>query len=166
VLADLAVTTPMLIDAAGNWLGIYDQARVDDLVHGVNAAALSGLFGAAVSPRMPSRAAAAGATLAFGITGELLFDGMEYLGERLGFDGLGLSPEDTVADIVAATIGASIAAAVTWMRWTPRRDAGDAALDAPRPARDEPPPGDGDLRPEAGATADAPLALDLPSSAP
>ena len=120
VLADLSMTAPMLIDAAGNWLGIYDAARIDDLVHGVNSATLSGLFGAVVSPHLPSGAAAAGATLAFGVVGELLFDGMEYVGEWLGFDGLGLSPEDTIADVAAATIGASLAAAFTWWRWTPR----------------------------------------------
>lgn len=120
IAADLAVSVPLLIDAAGNWLGIYDAARIDDLVHGVNAASLSTLFGAVASPHLPSREAAAAATLAFGIVGELLFDGMEYVAEWLGFDGLGLSPEDTMADVAAATIGATLAAAITWARWAPR----------------------------------------------
>ena len=55
--ADLAVTVPMLIDAGGNTLGIYDDARLDDLVHGVNAGVLSSLFGAVISTRMKSRRA-------------------------------------------------------------------------------------------------------------
>lgn len=136
IVADLGVTLPLLIDAAGNALGIYDEARIDDLVHGVNAATLSGLFGAVAGPRLPSREAAAGATLAFGVIGELLFDGMEYVGERLGFDGLGLSREDTVADVAAATIGATLAAAFTWVRWQPR-DRG-AATSTPVPPRRRP----------------------------
>ncbi len=123
VAADLAVTTPMLIDAAGNSLGIYDEARIDDLVHGLNAAVLSSLFGAVISSRVGSREAAAGATLAFGIGGELAFDGMEYVAERIGFDGLGLSPQDTIADVALATLGASLAALVTWVRWRPRSEA-------------------------------------------
>jgi len=130
IAADLAVTFPLLIDAAGNALGIYDEARIDDLVHGVNAAALSWVFGSVVGPRLPSREAAAVATLAFGLVGELLFDGMEYVGERLGFDGLGLSPEDTIADVAAASIGASLASALTWIRW---RDRAGARRVGPRP---------------------------------
>ena len=75
-----------------------------------------------MGPRLPSREVATAATLAFGVVGELLFDGMEYVGERLGFDGLGLSREDTLADIAAATIGATLAAAITWARWKRDRD--------------------------------------------
>jgi hypothetical protein len=119
VAADLAMTTPLLIDAAGNSLGIYDAARVDDLVHFLNAAVLSGLFGAAISDQMPSRRAAAAATMAFGLGGELAFDAMEYGAERLGFDGLGLSARDTIADTALAALGTAIAAAVTWARWKP-----------------------------------------------
>lgn len=118
IAADLAMTTPLLIDAAGNSLGIYDEARLDDLVHGINTAVLASLFGAVVSARL-SRPAASGAALAFGVVGELAFDAMEYVAERLGFEGLGLSAEDTVADVAAASIGAVVAGAVTWARWQP-----------------------------------------------
>jgi hypothetical protein len=123
VAADLAVSVPLLIDAAGNSLGIYDEARLDDLVHGFNAAVLSSLFGAVISTRMRSRAAAAGATVAFGVVGEIAFDAMEYVADAVGFRGLGLSREDTLADVAAASIGAVVAGVVTWARWKPRREA-------------------------------------------
>lgn len=119
VVADLAVTVPLLIDAAGNAHGIYDEARLDDVVHFFNSAVLSSLFGALISPRVPSRSVAVGATVAFGIVGEISFDAMEYVAEAIGFEGLGLSREDTLADIAAATIGACIAGAITWARWQP-----------------------------------------------
>jgi hypothetical protein len=123
VAADLAVTVPLLIDAGGNALGIYDEARIDDLVHGVNAGVLSALFGALISTRVESREVAAGATLAFGVIGELAWEAMEYAADAIGFKGLGLSHEDTVADIALASLGAVVAAGVTWVRFQPPREA-------------------------------------------
>ncbi|MBA2488692.1 MAG: hypothetical protein H0V36_05120 [Chloroflexi bacterium] len=118
IAADLAMTMPLLIDAAGNSLGIYDEARLDDLVHGVNTAVLASLFGAVISARV-SRPVAAGTVVVFGICGELAFDALEYIAERLGFEGLGLSARDTIADVGAASIGALVAGVVTAIRWQP-----------------------------------------------
>ena len=123
VAADLAMSAPLLVDAAGNSLGIYDSARIDDAVHLLNAAALSSLFGAVISNRVDSRAAAAAATVAFGLIGELAFDAMEYGAERIGYTGLGLSREDTLADTALAAIGTSLGATITWLRWKPRGNA-------------------------------------------
>ncbi|MBA2570967.1 MAG: hypothetical protein H0V04_07305 [Chloroflexi bacterium] len=123
VAADLAVTVPLLIDAGGNSLGIYDDARLDDVVHGVNTAVLSSLFGAVISPYMESRALSAGAAVAFGIGGELAWELMEHVAEKVGFKGLGLSHEDTVADIAVAGGGALVAGVVTWARWRPSAEA-------------------------------------------
>ncbi len=123
VAADLAMTTPLLVDAAGNSLGIYDAARIDDAVHGLNAAVLTSLFGAVISGRVKSREQAVAATIAFGLVGELAFDGMEYVAERLGFEGLGLSPADTIADVAFAAVGTAFGAAVTWLRWPTRIEA-------------------------------------------
>ncbi len=123
VVADLAVTVPLLIDAAGNAHGIYDEARLDDLVHFFNTTTLASLFGAVISPHVGSRTTAAGATIAFGVVGEIAFDTTEYVAEAIGFEGLGLSREDTLADIAAATIGACIAGAITWARWRPPSEA-------------------------------------------
>lgn len=117
--ADLAVSVPLLIDAAGNTLGIYDDARLDDLIHGVNAAVLASLFGAVISPHLRSRQQATAATMAFGVVGELSWELMEYSADAIGFKGMMLSDDDTISDIVAAFIGAAIAAAITWTRWRP-----------------------------------------------
>jgi hypothetical protein len=117
--ADLALSVPLAIDAVGNTLGIYDDARLDDLIHGINAAVLSSLFGAVISPHVRSRTTATAATLAFGVVGELGWEVMEYTGERLGFKGMMLSKEDTISDIVAAFIGTAVAGAITWIRWRP-----------------------------------------------
>jgi hypothetical protein len=121
VAADLAMSVPMLIDAAGNSLGIYDEARLDDVVHGFNALILSALFGSVISPHTPSRELAALGTLAFGFAGELLWDAMEYAGESLGFRGMNLTTQDTIADMAIAGIGTVAGAAITWSRWQPQR---------------------------------------------
>ena len=63
IAADLAMSAPLLIDAAGNSLGIYDDARDRRPVHFLNATVLASLFGAVISPRDVSRAAASAATL-------------------------------------------------------------------------------------------------------
>ncbi len=119
VAADLAMSAPLLVDAAGNALGIYDEARIDDAVHFLNAAVFTSLFGAVISDRVRSREAAAAATVAFGLIGELAFDAMEYGAERIGYTGLGLSREDTLADTALAAIGTSLGATITWLRWKP-----------------------------------------------
>jgi hypothetical protein len=121
--ADLAVSVPMLIDAAGNTLGIYDQDRLDDVVHAVNAGVLSSLFGAVISTHMKSRRAATTATIAFGVIGELGWEGMEYLGQTIGFRGMALSEADTLGDIGSALVGTAFAAVVTWTRWRPAEGA-------------------------------------------
>ena len=123
VAADLAMTGPLLVDAAGNSLGIYDAARIDDAVHGLNAAVLTALFGAVISSRVRTREEAVAATVAFGIGGELAFDAMEYVAEHVGFEGLGLSARDTIADVAFAAAGTAVGAAVTWLRWKPRPEA-------------------------------------------
>jgi hypothetical protein len=120
--ADLAVSVPLMIDAVGNTIGVYDDARLDDLVHGVNAGVLSALFGAVISPHVRSRTTATVATIAFGAVGELLWEVMEYIGQALGFKGMMLSKDDTASDIAAAFAGTAVAAAITWIRWRPSAD--------------------------------------------
>jgi hypothetical protein len=121
--ADLAMSVPLLIDAGGNALGIYDSDRLDDVVHFFNAGVLSSLFGAVISTRVKSRQAATAATIAFGVIGELSWEGMEYLGQAIGFRGMNLSREDTLGDIGAAMVGTAVAALVTWTRWRPSAEA-------------------------------------------
>lgn len=120
VLADLALSVPLLLDAGGNSLGIYDDASIDDLVHFTNTAILSSAFGAAISPHVDSRWKAGALTTAFGVTGELGWEAMEYTADRIGFKGLSLSREDTIADIAVAVLGSLVAGAITTIRWKPQ----------------------------------------------
>jgi hypothetical protein len=113
---DLAVTTPLLLDAAGNALGLYEEAHIDDIVHFANAAIVSGVAGAVFSPHVdePWQAALAGAGVA--IAGETAWELMEYGAWRLGADGLDLTYEDSMDDIAESWFGAALGALVTLTR--------------------------------------------------
>ncbi len=86
-------------------------------MHLVNTVSLASLFGSLISEHVESRQKAAAAVIAFGVLGGIGWEVMEYTAEALGFDGLGLSPEDTIADVTFGAIGALIAGAITWARW-------------------------------------------------
>ncbi len=122
---DLAVTTPLLADAAGNAFGVYNEAHVDDVVHGVNAAIVAAVAGALIEPHVdaPWQAALAGAGVA--VAGEALWEVMEYVAMRMGQDGMHLTYEDTMDDMIATWVGALAGAGITLAR------AGDRAR--PRP---------------------------------
>jgi len=113
---DLAVTTPLLLDAAGNALGLYERAHIDDVVHLANAAIVSGVAGALVAPRVdePWQAALAGAGVA--ITAEVAWELAEYGALRLGADGMNLTYEDTMDDIAESWVGAALGALFTLTR--------------------------------------------------
>lgn len=117
---DLAVTMPLLADAAGNAFGIYDRIRIDDAVHAANAALLAGVTGSLIAPHVdrPWQAALAGG--AFAIAGETLWETMEYVAWRLGQDGMDLTYEDMMDDIIGTWIGAVAGAAYILTR-APRR---------------------------------------------
>jgi hypothetical protein len=103
---DLAVTLPLLADAGGNAFGIYEHAHVDDAVHVANAAILAGVSGSLIAPHVdePWQAAMAGGAIA--IAGETLWETLEYIAWRLGQEGMDLTYEDTMDDIIASWIGA------------------------------------------------------------
>ena len=107
---DLAVTGPLLADAAGNAFGVYERARIDDAVHAANAAILAGIGGSLIAPHVdePWQAALAGGALA--IAGETMWETLEYVAWRLGQDGMDLTYEDTMDDIIGTWIGAVVGA--------------------------------------------------------
>lgn len=118
---DLAVTTPLLLDAAGNALGLYEEAHVDDVVHLANAAIVSGVCGALFAPRVDKRwhAAVAGAGVA--IAAETAWELMEYGAWRLGANGMNLTYEDTMDDIAESWVGAILGALFTMTRMPPSK---------------------------------------------
>jgi hypothetical protein len=113
---DLAVTGPLLADAAGNAFGIYDTAHIDDVVHAANATILAVVAGSVARKHVdePWKAALAGAGAA--VAGEALWEVLEYLAMRLGQDGMHLTYEDTMDDMVLTWIGAAIGAALVLAR--------------------------------------------------
>jgi hypothetical protein len=110
---DLAVTMPLLLDAAGNAFGIYDSAHVDDVVHAMNAAIAAGVVGALAAPHVeePWQAALIGGAVA--VVGETAWETFEYTAFRLGQDGMNLSYDDTMEDIYSTWIGAAVGMVVT-----------------------------------------------------
>jgi hypothetical protein len=113
---DLAVTLPLLIDAGGNALGLYEEAHLDDIVHFINAAVVSGVAGALFATRTdePWQAAMAGTGTA--IAGETFWEIAEYLAMKAGADGMDLTYEDTMADLAESALGAVVGGLVTWPR--------------------------------------------------
>jgi hypothetical protein len=113
---DLAVTVPLLIDAGGNALGLYQDAHLDDVVHLLNAAIVSGIAGAVFATQTdePWQAALAGTGTA--IAGETAWEIVEWLGLKAGAKGMDLTYDDTMADLAESALGAVIGGVVTWLR--------------------------------------------------
>lgn len=106
---DLAVTIPLLLDAAGNALGLYEAAHIDDLVHFTNAAIVSGVAGTMFAPHVDERwhAAVAGASVA--VVGEVAWELAEFGAWKfLGADGMNLTYADTMDDIAESWLGALV----------------------------------------------------------
>jgi hypothetical protein len=113
---DLAVTVPLLIDAGGNALGLYEEAHLDDVVHFLNAAIISAVAGSLFGTRTdePWQAAMAGTSAA--IAGETAWEIAEYVAMKAGADGMNLTYEDTMADLAESALGAVVGGLVTWLR--------------------------------------------------
>ena len=113
---DLAVTVPLLIDAGGNALGMYEEAHLDDLVHLLNAGIVSGVAGAlfATQTDEPWQAALAGTGTA--IAAETAWEIAEYVAMRAGADGMDLTYDDTMADLAESAAGAVLGGLITWLR--------------------------------------------------
>jgi hypothetical protein len=119
---DLAVTTPLLIDAAGNAFGLYEDAHLDDVVHFLNAAIVSGVAGALFAGQVerPWHAAVAGAGAS--IAGETAWEVTEYVAMKAGAGGMNLSYNDTMVDLAASSLGAVVGGLVTWLRMPRSKD--------------------------------------------
>jgi hypothetical protein len=122
---DLAVTLPLLADAGGNAFGIYERAHVDDVVHVANAAILAGVSGSLLAANVDEAWQAALAGGAIAIAGETLWETLEYVAFRLGQEGMELTYEDTMDDIIGTWIGAVAGALFILTRAPRRRSTGD-----------------------------------------
>ena len=113
---DLAVTTPLLIDALGNAFGLYERAHLDDVVHFLNAGIVSGVAGALFAGQVEKPWHAALAGTGASIAGETAWEITEYVAMKAGADGMGLSYDDTMTDLIASSLGAIAGGVVTWLR--------------------------------------------------
>jgi hypothetical protein len=119
---DFAVTIPLLLDAGGNSLGLYNEAHIDDLVHVANSAIVSGVAGALFAPRVDQRWQAALAGAGVSIAGGSAWELLEYGAFRLGANGMNLTYDDTMADLFDGWVGAIAGAAFTLTRVPQERD--------------------------------------------
>ena len=113
---DLAVTLPLLADAGGNAVGIYQRAHVDDAIHFANGALFTSVVGALVSPRTKTSWEAAGIATAVGTSAAAAWEIAEWVGLKLGAKGMDLSYDDTMADLIETTAGAALGGLVTLLR--------------------------------------------------
>jgi hypothetical protein len=113
---DLAVTLPLLIDAGGNAVGIYQRAHVDDLVHFADGALLSSVVGALATPRVKTSWEAAGVATLAGVGSAGLWEIGEWIGLKLGAKGMDLSYDDTMTDLAETAAGAFLGGLITLLR--------------------------------------------------
>src|SRR3954454_15749363 len=135
---DLAVTVPLLLDAGGNALGLYEEARIDDVVHVANAGIVSGVAGSLFAPKVDERWQAALIGAGVSITAAAAWELAEYGAMRLGADGMDLTYDDTMADLAEGFLGAALGALFTLTRVPRARSARNrSGWRAPLGLRDE-----------------------------
>jgi len=113
---DLAVALPLLADAGGNAVGIYQRAHVDDAIHFANGALLASVVGALWTPRARTSWEAAGFAAATGTSAAAAWEIAEWIGLKLGARGMNLSYDDTMADLIETSAGAVLGGLVTLLR--------------------------------------------------
>lgn len=113
---DMAITLPLLVDAGGNAIGIYQRAHVDDLIHFADGATLASVVGALVTPRTRTSWEAAGIAALAGMAAAGVWEIGEWVGLKLGARGMDLTYEDTMTDLAETMSGAVLGAAITLLR--------------------------------------------------
>ena len=113
---DMAVTLPLLVDAGGNAIGIYQHAHVDDLIHFADGATLASVVGALATPRVRTSWEAAGVAALAGMAAAGAWEIGEWIGFKLGARGMDLSYDDTMTDLAETMSGALLGAVITLLR--------------------------------------------------
>jgi hypothetical protein len=113
---DLLVALPLLADAGGNAIGMYQNAHVDDAIHFANGALLSGVVGALAAPRAKTAWEAAAFAAAVGTATAAAWEIFEWIGLKLGAKGMDLTYDDTMEDLIETSAGAMLGALVTLLR--------------------------------------------------
>jgi len=110
---DLAVTLPVLADAGGNAIGIYQRKHVDDAIHFANGAVLASVVGSLVTSRVRTSWEAAGIATTVGVAAAGLWEIGEWVGLKLGAKGMDLTYDDTMEDMIETSAGALLGGVVT-----------------------------------------------------
>lgn len=113
---DLLVALPLLADAGGNAVGIYQRAHVDDAIHFANGALLAGVVGTLASPRSRTAWEAGAFAAAVSTATAAGWEIFEWTAMKLGARGMDLSYDDTMADLIETTAGALLGGAITLLR--------------------------------------------------
>ena len=113
---DLAVALPLLADAGGNAIGIYQRAHVDDAIHFANGALLSGVVGAVAMPRTRTAWEAGTFAAAVGVATAAGWEIFEWVASKLGAKGMDLSYDDTMEDLIETSAGALLGGVITLLR--------------------------------------------------
>lgn len=113
---DLLVALPILADAGGNAVGIYQRAHVDDAIHFANGALLSGVVGALAAPRARTAWEAGAFAAALGVATGAVWEIFEWTAMKLGAKGMDLTYDDTMADLIETSAGALLGGAITLLQ--------------------------------------------------
>jgi len=112
----LLVALPLLADAGGNAIGIYQRAHVDDAIHFANGALLAGVVGALAEPRTRTAWEAGAFAAAIGTAAAAGWEMFEWVASKLGARGMDLSYDDTMEDLIETTAGALLGGLITMLR--------------------------------------------------
>jgi hypothetical protein len=113
---DLVVALPILADAGGNAIGMYQNAHVDDAIHFANGALLAGVVGSLAQPRTRTAWEAAAFAAALGTAAGAVWEIFEWIAMKLGARGMDLTYDDTMEDLIETSGGALLGALVTLLR--------------------------------------------------
>ncbi len=113
---DLLVALPILADAGGNAIGMYQNAHVDDAIHFANGALLAGVVGALAQPRVRTAWEAGIFASSVGVATAAGWEIFEWIAHKLGARGMDLTYDDTMADLIETSAGAVLGGVVTLLR--------------------------------------------------
>lgn len=113
---DMLVALPILADAGGNAVGIYQRAHVDDAIHFANGALLAGVIGTLATPRTRTAWESGAVAAAVGTATAAAWEIFEWTAMKLGARGMDLSYDDTMHDLVETSAGAVLGGVIAMLR--------------------------------------------------
>jgi hypothetical protein len=113
---DMLVALPLLVDAGGNAVGIYQRKHVDDAVHFANGALLAGVVGSLAQARTRTAWEAAAFATAVSVAAGAIWEMSEWVALKLGARGMDLTYDDTMEDLIETSAGALLGGLATLLR--------------------------------------------------